>query len=101
MPGNELPVAERMMNAQTTESEKTETQVFSVYISIASVNENLVRFSAQLRSRSASAAYNALPCSSNKLAFNFSRSTVNKLEVLRLFHQQTSATMMMELIAQV
>ena len=50
------------MKAQTTESENTDTQVFSVYISIASVKENRVRFSAQLRSRSASAAYNALPC---------------------------------------
>lgn len=50
------------MKAQTTESENTDTQVFSVYISIASVKENRVRFSAQLRSRSASAAYKALPC---------------------------------------
>lgn len=50
-----------MMNAQTTESENTDTQVFSVYISIASVNEKRVRLSAQLRSRSASAAYSALP----------------------------------------
>jgi hypothetical protein len=50
------------MNAQTTESEKTDTQVFSVYISIASVKENWARFSAQFRIRSASAAYNALPC---------------------------------------
>jgi len=62
VPGNVLPVLERIMNAQTTESEKTDTQVFSVYISIASVKENWARFSAQLRSRSASAAYNALPC---------------------------------------
>lgn len=62
VPGNELPVLERMMKAQTTESEKTDTQVFSVYISIASVKENRVRFSAQLRIRSASAAYSALPC---------------------------------------
>jgi hypothetical protein len=53
------------MKAQTTESEKTDTQVFSVYISIASVKENLVRSSAQFRSRSASAAYNALPCKCN------------------------------------
>jgi hypothetical protein len=40
VPGNVLPVLERIMNAQTTESEKTDTQVFSVYISIASVKEN-------------------------------------------------------------
>lgn len=62
VPGNVLLVLERIMKAQTTESENTDTQVFSVYISIASVNENLVRFSAQFRIRSASAAYNALPC---------------------------------------
>lgn len=55
-------VLERMMNAHTTESENTDTHVFSVYISIASVNENLVRSSAQLRMRSASAEYSALPC---------------------------------------
>lgn len=69
VPGNVLPVLERIMKAQTTESEKTDTQVFSVYISIASVKENRVRFSAQLRRRSASAAYNALPCNiySNQL----------------------------------
>lgn len=62
VPGNVLPVLERIMKAQTTESEKTETQVLSVYISIASVNEKRARLSAQLRSLSASAAYNALPC---------------------------------------
>lgn len=61
MPGNVLPVLERMMKAQTTEREKTDTQVFSVYISIASVKEIRVRFSAQLRIRSASDAYNAFP----------------------------------------
>lgn len=62
MPGNVLLVVlESMMKAQTTEREKTETQVFSVYISIASVNEKRVRLSAQLRSLSASAAYNARP----------------------------------------
>lgn len=66
MPGDAcdaLPdVLERMMNAQTTESEKTDTHVFSVYISIASVNEKRVRLSAQFLILSASAAYNALPC---------------------------------------
>jgi hypothetical protein len=51
-----------MMKAQTTEREKTDTHVFSVYISIASVKENRVLFSAQLRILSASAAYSALPC---------------------------------------
>lgn len=61
VPGNVLPVLERIMKAQTTESEKTETQVFSVYISMASVKEKRARLSAQLRSLSASAAYNALP----------------------------------------
>lgn len=61
VPGNVLLVLDRIMKAQTTESEKTDTQVFSVYISIASVKENRVRFSAQFRRRSASAAYNALP----------------------------------------
>jgi hypothetical protein len=50
------------MNAQTTESENTETQVFSVYISIASVKEKRALLSAQLRILSASAAYTALPC---------------------------------------
>lgn len=69
VPGNVLPVLERIMKAQTTESENTETQVFSVYISIASVNENRARFSAQLRSRSASAAYNALPCKVPGISF--------------------------------
>lgn len=54
-------VLESIMKAHTTESEKTDNQVFSVYISIASVKEKRVRFSAQLRIRSASAAYNALP----------------------------------------
>lgn len=49
------------MNAQTTESENTETQVFSVYISMASVKENRVLLSAQFLILSASAAYNALP----------------------------------------
>lgn len=53
---------ESMMKAQTTEREKTETHVFSVYISIASVKENRVLFSAQLRILSASAAYSAFPC---------------------------------------
>ena len=62
MPGKLLLVLDRMMKAHTTESEKTDNHVFSVYISIASVKENRVRFSAQLRIRSASAAYNALPC---------------------------------------
>ena len=61
VPGNELPVLDRMMKAQTTDREKTETQVFSVYISIASVIEKRVRSSAQFLIRSASAAYNALP----------------------------------------
>ena len=65
MPGNVLlPVLERIMKAQTTERENTDTHVFSVYISIASVKENRARFSAQFRIRSASAAYNALPCNS-------------------------------------
>lgn len=62
VPGMLLPVLESIMKAQTTESEKTDIHVFSVYISIASVKENRARFSAQFRSRSASAAYNALPC---------------------------------------
>lgn len=62
MPGKLLLVLERIIKAQTTESEKTDTQVSSVYISVASVKEKRVRFSAQLRIRSASAAYNALPC---------------------------------------
>ena len=61
VPGNELPVLDRMMKAQTTDREKTETQVFSVYISIASVIGKRVRSSAQFLIRSASAAYNALP----------------------------------------
>lgn len=63
VPGKELGVVlDKMIKAQTTEREKTETQVFSVYISIASVKENLVLFSAQFLSLSASAAYNARPC---------------------------------------
>lgn len=49
------------MNAQTTERENTETHVFSVYISMASVKEKRARLSAQLRIRSASAAYTAFP----------------------------------------
>lgn len=61
VPGKLLLVLERIMNAQTTESEKTDNHVFSVYISIASVKENRARFSAQFLSRSASAEYNALP----------------------------------------
>jgi len=61
VPGILLPVLERIMKAHTTESENTGNKVFSVYISIASVKENRARSSAQLRSRSASAAYNALP----------------------------------------
>ena len=61
VPGRVLFVVERMMKAQTTEREKTDTQVFSVYISIASVKEKRVRFSAQFRILSASAAYKALP----------------------------------------
>lgn len=56
VPGIVLVVLDKMMKAQTTESEKTDTQVFSVYISMASVNEKRVRLSAQLRSLSASAA---------------------------------------------
>lgn len=56
VPGSVLLVLDKMMKAQTTESEKTETHVFSVYISIASVNEKRVRLSAQFRSLSASAA---------------------------------------------
>lgn len=56
VPGSVLLVLDKMMKAQTTESEKTETHVFSVYISMASVNENRVLLSAQLRSLSASAA---------------------------------------------
>lgn len=63
VPGKELGVVLcKMMKAQTTEREKTETHVFSVYISIASVKDNLVLFSAQFLSLSASAAYNARPC---------------------------------------
>lgn len=62
VPGRVLFVVERIMKAQTTEREKTDTQVFSVYISIASVKEKRVRFSAQFRILSASAAYRALPC---------------------------------------
>lgn len=61
VPGNVLDVLDNIMNAQTTEREKTETHVFSVYISIASVMEKRVRFSAQFLRRSASAAYSALP----------------------------------------
>ena len=62
VPGNVvLVVLESIMKAQTTESEKTETQVFSVYISMASVKEKRVLFSAQFLSLSASAAYKALP----------------------------------------
>ena len=60
-PGKALPELESIIKAQTTESEKTETQVFSVYISMASVKENRARLSAQLRILSASAAYSALP----------------------------------------
>lgn len=56
VPGKLLVVLERIMKAHTTDSEKTDIQVFSVYISIASVKEHRVLFSAQLRSRSASAA---------------------------------------------
>lgn len=56
VPGSVLLVLDKMMKAQTTESEKTETHVFSVYISIASVNEKRVRLSAQFLSLSASAA---------------------------------------------
>lgn len=59
VPGGVTVAVERIMNAQTTESENTETHVFSVYISIASVKENRARLSAQLRIRSASAAYTA------------------------------------------
>jgi hypothetical protein len=44
------------MKAHTTERENTETHVFSVYISMASVKENCARLSAQLRILSASAA---------------------------------------------
>jgi hypothetical protein len=62
VPGRGPPELERIMNAQTTESENTETHVFSVYISMASVNEKRARLSAQLRILSASAAYTALPC---------------------------------------
>lgn len=62
MPGKGPPELESIMNAQTTESENTETHVFSVYISMASVKEKRVRLSAQLRILSASAAYTALPC---------------------------------------
>lgn len=62
VPGSVVFVVERIMKAQTTEREKTDTQVFSVYISIASVKEKRVRFSAQLRILSASAAYRAFPC---------------------------------------
>lgn len=61
VPGKVLPELDRIIKAQTTEREKTETHVFSVYISMASVIENLVRFSAQFLNRSASAAYRALP----------------------------------------
>lgn len=52
---------ESMMKAHTTDRENTETQVFSAYISIASVKEKRALLSAQLRSLSASAAYSALP----------------------------------------
>lgn len=69
VPGKVLPVLETIMKAQTMESENTDTQVVSVYISIASVKENRARFSAQLRSRSASAAYNALPCTISRNEF--------------------------------
>lgn len=62
MPGKEAAELERMMKAQTTEREKTESQVLSAYISMASVNEKRARLSAQLRIRSASAAYSARPC---------------------------------------
>lgn len=61
VPGNAVPELERIMKAQTTESEKTETQVFSAYISMASVKEKRARLSAQFRILSASAAYSALP----------------------------------------
>lgn len=61
VPGKLLLVLERIMKAQTTESEKIDTQVFSEYISIASVSEKWARFAAQFRTRSASAAYKALP----------------------------------------
>lgn len=65
MPGKAVPELESMMKAQTTDSEKTETQVFSAYISMASVKEKRARLSAQLRILSASAAYNALPYDKN------------------------------------
>lgn len=57
---------ESMMKAHTTDRENTETQVFSAYISIASVKEKRARLSAQLRSLSASAAYSALPLNDNE-----------------------------------
>lgn len=78
MPGKLLFVLERIIKAQTTESEKTDTQVFSVYISVASVNEKRVRSSAQFRIRSASAAYNALPCKNM-----YARSVLGSLEIWR------------------
>jgi hypothetical protein len=62
VPGKGPPELESIMNAQTTESENTETHVVSVYISMASVKEKRARLSAQLRILSASAAYTALPC---------------------------------------
>lgn len=72
MPGAALPVVlERIINAQTIESENTETHVFSVYISMASVNEKRVRLSAQFLSLSASAAYNALPYIIEHIFINF------------------------------
>lgn len=79
-----------MMKAQTTEREKTDTHVFSVYISIASVKENWVLFSAQLQILSASAAYSAFPCISAKkhIKQKFSQLRVHKILFYRLIYNQ-------------
>ena len=93
VPGDALPVVvERIMNAQTTESEKTDTHVFSVYISMASVKEKRVRLSAQFLSLSASAAYNALPWNIKQLLTTLLES--RKLDHLSKVKHGTKANMM-------
>ncbi|XXG63663.1 hypothetical protein AAC387_Pa05g1798 [Persea americana] len=64
VPGIEPAELERIMKARTTESENTDTQVLSVYISMVSVKENRAPLSAQFRIRPASVADNE--CSSLK-----------------------------------